>query len=62
VKITEVAQTVGILFSTVTDMYTFLTKNELGYIWGDFFKNASGHPADRTEAARASNPPLEQKT
>jgi hypothetical protein len=28
---------------TVTDMYTFLTKNELGYLLGDFFKNASGH-------------------
>jgi hypothetical protein len=39
-KITKVAQILGLLFSKVN-----LDKNGLGYIFGDFFLNSSGHPA-----------------
>jgi hypothetical protein len=35
--VTGVAQIFGLLFSTVKAMHDFLTKNELGYILGDFF-------------------------
>jgi hypothetical protein len=39
----EVAQILGLLFSTVRVMFQYLRKN-LGYILGNFFTNSSGHP------------------
>jgi hypothetical protein len=45
VKISEMAQIMGLLLSTVKVTYVFIfARNELGYILGDFFTNASGHP------------------
>jgi hypothetical protein len=42
VKITEIF---GLLFSRGKSCLLIFTKNGLGYILGDFFTNASGHPA-----------------
>jgi hypothetical protein len=57
VKITEVAPIIGLLFLTVTVLYyVFITTNGLGYILGDFFTNASGHPGRNVKGCR-SNPP-----
>jgi hypothetical protein len=45
-KIIKVEQHFGLLFYTAqTKYYRILTKNGLGYILGDSFTNASGHPA-----------------
>jgi uncharacterized membrane protein len=43
-KMTEVAEIIGILISTVTVVHQFRHKNWLGCILGDFFTNSSGHP------------------
>jgi hypothetical protein len=48
-KITEVKQIFGLLFSNVhryqvEDMFFYFDKNGLGYISDDFFTNPSGHP------------------
>jgi hypothetical protein len=42
-KIIEVAHIYGYFFHG-QDYALTLTKNELGYILGDFFTNSSGHP------------------
>jgi hypothetical protein len=42
VKMTEIAQIIGLHFSTVKVAYWFSQKN--GFIVGYFFTNASGHP------------------
>jgi hypothetical protein len=44
-KIKEVAH---MFFSTSFKSILILTKNGLGYILGDFFKNPSGRPALKT--------------
>jgi hypothetical protein len=50
-KITEVAHIIGLLFHTAKVMHDFFQK--LGYILGDFFTNASGHPGfERVEKKR----------
>jgi hypothetical protein len=43
-KITEEAKIIGLLFSTVQDVYQFSQNMGLGYILGNFFTNSSGHP------------------
>jgi hypothetical protein len=47
---TEIAQIIGLHFSTVKVFYWFSQKNGLGYIVSDFFTNASGHPAQELNA------------
>jgi hypothetical protein len=45
-KITEEGQIIGIIFPTAHARNEFIfSKHGLGYIEGDFFRNASGHPA-----------------
>jgi hypothetical protein len=41
---TEVAKTIPTTFFRGNSYELFFTKNGLGYILGDFFTNASGHP------------------
>jgi hypothetical protein len=43
-KITEVAQIFGPLFSTVNVRQHFFKKTGLGNTYGDFFVNSSAHP------------------
>jgi hypothetical protein len=42
-KITEVAQLLGLFFQGENKVFIF-TKNGIFYILGDFFKDSSGHP------------------
>jgi hypothetical protein len=44
-KITKIAYICGLLFYTEKCYALILTKNGLGFIWGNFFTNLSGHPA-----------------
>jgi hypothetical protein len=44
-KITEVAQILGLLFFQETSSVLMLTKNGLGYFFRDVFTNSSGHPS-----------------
>jgi hypothetical protein len=53
-KITQLAQMYWLLFTTVKSVLLILTKNELGYILGDFFTNSSGHPDHKRQLHRAS--------
>jgi hypothetical protein len=43
-KMTEVAQILGLLVSSQQVTESFFSKNRLGHILGAFFINSSGHP------------------
>jgi hypothetical protein len=46
VKLTEMAQTIGLFFRGKSYVFNF-HRNGLGYILGDFFTDTSGHPGNR---------------
>jgi hypothetical protein len=55
-KITEVAHILLLLFYKVKVVYiSFLTKNGLGYILGNFFTNSSGHPEHELDPICSDN-------
>jgi hypothetical protein len=57
VKNTEVAPIIGLLFYMVCTWYVLtISKNDFGDIFGDFFTNASGHPAFMAHAFLLSRP------
>jgi hypothetical protein len=45
VKMAKLAQFFGVLFYHCKKYVLIVTKKLLGYVLGDFFTNASGHPA-----------------
>jgi ATP sulfurylase len=51
-EVTEAAQIIGLLFSTLPVMYYFDRKNRLGYILGDLIANSCCHP-ESTESISA---------
>jgi hypothetical protein len=61
VKITEIAQLMGVLFHDKCCVLIF-TRNGFGYILGDFFTNASGHPGPgfKIACARSRKEPKAQ--
>jgi hypothetical protein len=48
-KISQVAQILGLLSSTVEDMHYFLQKGS-GLVLGNFFSNSHGHPDSRARS------------
>jgi hypothetical protein len=50
VKITEVAQIIGLLFSWVKVDYSFSHKMDWATFWATFSKKSSGHPGRGCES------------